>query len=75
MYACSVYAYVSFISLETLGNILWLQTLYSFERIAEMFDISKPRKPSGTAKLAKLSRERAGGGQAWAKSSLAVIQD
>lgn len=72
---CSVYVYGSFISLQTLRNILWLQTLYSFERRAEMFDISKPRKPSATAKLAKLSRERAGGGPAWAKSSLAVSQD
>lgn len=36
-------------------KLLWLQALYSFERIAEMFDISKPRKHCGTAKRAKLS--------------------
>lgn len=40
-----------------------------------MFDISKPKKPSGTANRAKLSRERAGGRQAWAKTSPAVSQD
>lgn len=49
-----------------------LRLCIPFERIAEMFDISKPRKLSGTAKPAKLSRERAVGGQVRAKSSLAV---
>lgn len=46
-------------------KLLCLQTVYSVEKIAEMFDISKPRERSGNAKLAKLSRQRAAGGQAW----------
>lgn len=42
-----------------------MQAVYSVEKIAEMFDISKPRERSGNAKLAKLSRQRAAGGQVW----------
>ena len=45
----------SLFPLRLLKKLLWLQALYSFERIAEMFDISKPRKHSGTTKRAKLS--------------------
>lgn len=53
-------------------KLLWLQALYSFERIAEMFDISKPRKHCGTAKRAKLSPWEGTRGPSGAESSLAV---
>lgn len=56
MYACGVCADVQFlISPGSLKRILCLQTLFSFQRRAEMFDIAEPRKHSGTAELAKLS--------------------
>lgn len=58
--------------LRRLKKFYDLRLCIPFERIAEMFDISKPRKRSGTAKPAKLSRERAVGGQVRAKSSIAV---
>lgn len=49
--------------------------LYSIERIAEIFDISKPREPSGTAKPAKLSLERAVGAKRGTSVPWLSIQD
>lgn len=61
--------------LRRLKKFYDLRLCIPFERIAEMFDISKPRKHSGTAKPATLSRERAVGAKCGPSPPSPSIQD